>query len=118
MKQLNSSLSRSLKALSLLSAATLLILIMFSFNTARRAGDLWQQLGITRERGDESIQAGFLHGYFSYYNAASVHSIATGNKLAIAQDLLKYTKEYVVSNEFKNMYDRQRAASKPNAPEK
>lgn len=50
------------------------------------------------------------------YQARKAKNIATGNRLAIAKDLLSYAKEYINSGEFKKAYGQERISAKPVQP--
>ena len=89
-------------------------LVLFSFKAGNHlAGDLWQQLGLSREQGTDNIKQSFLNGYLYYYGAKNAKNIAVNDRVAVAKDLLSYAKQYVNSNEFKKEYDLLRASAKP-----
>ncbi|HVZ56024.1 MAG TPA: hypothetical protein VG870_05145 [Chitinophagaceae bacterium] len=103
---------------ALASGLVLLICcLLVSFRTTRRlAGDLWDQLGISREQGTSQIRESFLAGYLHYYGAKNIRSIAAENRVAVARDLLAYTRQYLSSDVFRRAYEQQRLASKPSEP--
>lgn len=103
-----------------LSVAVLVILslFLFSFVSAKKLGDdLWQQLGLNKKEGTESIYRSFTSGYLNHYQARNAKNLATGNRVAIAKDLLIYARNYVNSKEFKNLYAAERERAKPSEPE-
>jgi hypothetical protein len=92
-------------------------LFLFSFSGSRRlAGDIWEQLGLTREQGTGNIRESFLNGYLRYYGAKNLKNIAAGNRVAVAKDLLVYSKQYIGSETFRKAYEQQRTAAKPTEP--
>ncbi len=104
-------------------SAVLLVLALFSlfllsFTVERKlADDIWKQLGITKNEGTNSIRESFFYNYLQYYQAKNFKNIATGNREAVAKDLLEYTKQYVNSAEFKKAYETYRVSLKPAEPE-
>jgi hypothetical protein len=92
-------------------------LFLFSFTVAERAAeDLWKQLGLTQVQGAEKIRSSFFNNYFESYGLKTVKNIATGNRGAVAKDLLAYVKQYVNSPAFKAAYEKERNYTKPNVP--
>lgn len=97
-------------------ALILLIAVSFSFMSFRMHKiytDVWQQLGISKEKGLRNIEESFLNGYFHYYGAEKAKNIVAGDRAAIAKDLLLYVKQQVGSNDFKSQYEQQRKNAKP-----
>lgn len=96
-----------------LTLLSLLICVMsmlsLSFSYRKVTSDLWNQLGIDEGSGLEQVKRSFLEGYF-YHGRAKVLS---GDKVAIANDLLKYAKAYVNSSAFKEAYELERENRKP-----
>lgn len=116
------SSSKSLIICSRLCLSTLALCVMslflFSFVTATKIGDeLWKQLGVNKQQGHEGIYRSFTGGYLYYYDARNVKNIASGNRLAVAKDLLEYAKQYVKSDVFKKEYELERMNAMPEAPE-
>ena len=90
---------------------------LFSFTVTKQVGDdLWKQLGITQQQGRDQVKTSFLNNYFDYYAARNAKNIATGNRAAIAKDLISFAKQYLGSASFKSEYDKERIQSKPSAP--
>ncbi len=115
------SSSRSLVICSRLCLSILALCVMslflFSFVTATKIGDeLWKQLGVNKQHGNEGIYRSFTGGYLYYYDARNVKNIATGNRLAVAKDLLGYAKQYVKSDAFKKEYEQERKSAMPESP--
>lgn len=104
-----------------ITAASLVIMItasvMMAFKAKSLYSDIWQQLGVSRSKGEENIKSSFLNGYFHYYGAEKAKHIISGNRAAIAKDLMEYAKQQVNSPSFKKEYDQMRADAKPEAPE-
>lgn len=92
-------------------------LVLFSFVATKRMGDeIWKQLGLNKQTGTEGIYRSFTGGYLYYYDARNAKNIASGNRLAIAKDLLDYTRQYVNSDAFKKEYEQERKNAMPEAP--
>lgn len=104
-------------------SAVLLVLALFSlfllsFTVERKlADDIWKQLGITKNEATNSIRESFFYNYLQYYQAKNFKNIASGNREAVAKDLLEYTKQYINSPEFKKAYESYRQTVKPIEPE-
>ncbi|WP_276482453.1 hypothetical protein [Paraflavitalea pollutisoli] len=90
---------------------------LFSFTTRQLFGDFWEQLGVTQQRGSNSIKSSFLNGSFYHPNVRVVRSLAAGDRVAVAKDLLAYTKEYVNTPAFAQEYEQSRQSRKPTVPE-
>ena len=89
---------------------------ILAFKANKIYADIWQQLGISKSKGEENIRASFLNGYFSYYGAEKAKNILSGNRAAVAKDLLNYTKQQVNSEAFKKEYQKMRDGAKPEEP--
>lgn len=96
--------------------AMILLFSIFSFTAKKYTTDIWNQLGLTQEKGVECIKQSFLQGYLYSYGARSAKNILAGEKAAVTKDLLTYTKQYVASNEFKKEYEKSRQGTKPMEP--
>lgn len=108
-----------MKKLLLTAVLFLACAILFSFRySAGLSDDLWKQLGISQKEGTDKIKNSFLFGYLEHYGVKNLKQIATGNRAALAGELLKYSKEYVNSSAFRKEYENQRIASRPAEPEK
>jgi hypothetical protein len=95
----------------------MLSLFLFSFVTTSKLGeDIWQQLGLNKQQGTEGVYKSFTGGYLYYYQARNAKNIAAGNRVAVAKDLLGYSKQYVNSDEFKKAYGLERTNAKPAEP--
>ncbi|HEX7847993.1 MAG TPA: hypothetical protein VF476_19475 [Chitinophagaceae bacterium] len=107
-----------LKVTAALLIVAFISLLSFSFTTSRSfADDFWKQLGMTRDQGTDGVKQSFLNGYLYYYGAKNAKNIATGNRAAIAKDLLNYTKQYVNSEAFRKEYELMRRSAKPEEPQ-
>ncbi|MFT3823555.1 MAG: hypothetical protein QM731_06520 [Chitinophagaceae bacterium] len=93
-------------------------MLLFSFRAKQVYADFWQQLGIAKESGMNSIKESFLGGYLQYYGARNMKNIALGDRTAVTKDLLAYTKQYVESDAFKKVYSENRILQKPHEPNK
>ena len=97
--------------------ALLIPATFFSSYTTKSFANIWQQLGISKERGMENIRESFMNGYLHYYGIKNVRDILTNDRAAIAKDLISYSKQLVSSETFKKQYEAERNAAKPSAPD-
>jgi hypothetical protein len=104
-----------LQGLVLTGVAVFALHALLSFKALNRYADLWDQLGTSKQSGTNSIKESFLNGYF-YYSGRNIKHILSGDRAAIAKDLLNYSKEYVNSEEFAKAYERHRLGNKPMEP--
>lgn len=107
-----------LRIAAALLVLTLLTALLLSFRTQKAYADIWQQLGISREKGLHNIEASFLNGYFHYYGAEKARNLLSGDRSVIAKDLLVYTRQQVMSESFKKQYEQMRQQAKPQAPQR
>jgi len=91
----------------------LITAILMSFTSRKIFVDVWQQLGISKERGAKNIDESFLNGYFHYYGAEKVKNLLAGDRVAIAKDLMAYAKQQVNTESFKKQYELERKNAKP-----
>lgn len=106
----NKTPKHSIKKLFLFALIMSVIsMLSVSFSYRKVTSDLWGQLGINEESGLEHIKRSFLEGYFSHGRA----KVLSGDKVAIASDLLAYTKEYINSEAFEIAYELERESRKP-----
>jgi len=105
----------ALQALVLITVAGFAIFGLLSFKAVSRYADFWEQLGTSKQSGTNSIKESFLNGYF-YYSGRNFKNILSGDRAAVARDLLTYTKEYVNSEPFAKNYETHRQRSKPTEP--
>ncbi len=98
-----------------LLAATLFTALIMSFTAKKILTDVWQQLGISKEKGLRNIEESFMNGYFHYYGAEKAKTILSGNRAAIAKDLMTYTRQQISSETFKKQYELERKNAKPAA---
>jgi hypothetical protein len=94
----------------------ILLFSIFSFSTKKYTSDIWNQLGLTQEKGIENIKQSFLQGYLYSYGAKSAKNIVSGEKAAVAKDLLTYTRQYLGTEDFKKEYEKSRQGTKPMEP--
>lgn len=87
--------------------------LLLSFTTKKVFADVWQQLGISKEKGLQNIEETFMSGWFHYYGAEKAKNILSGDRTAIAKDLMAYAKQQISSEAFKKQYDLQRKNAKP-----
>lgn len=86
---------------------------LFSFTVKRTADDMLTTLGITKTEANSRVASNILGGYISTYGVKNIKNLATANQVAIAKDLLTYTKNYVASDEFKKQYALEKENHKP-----
>lgn len=91
-------------------------LVNLSFTIRSSPVNLWSQLGISESAGLENIKRTFLEGYLYSYGASAAKKIATGDRVAVLQDLMLYTRQYVSSENFKKEYENARRSAKPVPP--
>lgn len=107
-----------LRILAVVLPVLLLTLSLLSFTASRHmAGDLWQQLGCSQSQGNEGIKRSFMQGYLYYYSGRNVKNLAAGDRLAVAKDLLAYSKSYINSDAFKTAYAQERKSACPAVPD-
>lgn len=106
----------AVQALVLAGIAIFACIGLLSFGVASRYADFWEQIGTSKQNGTYSIKESFLNARF-YYRGKNFHNILTGDRAAIAKDLLTYTKEYISTDEFAKEYEAHRQRKKPTPPE-
>ena len=107
--------NRYIKPVFVMLALTAGCYTLFSFTTAKITGDVLSVLGITSSQANERITSTIMGGYINTYGIKNLKSIASGNKTAVAQDLLVYTKAFVNSPDFTREYMAAKQAHKPDA---
>ncbi len=80
------------------------------------SGDVWQMLGISREKGSINIKESFIHGYLHYYGVKNPGNISINNRQAITNELLPISKELVNTEGFIREYEKLRNAALPAEP--
>jgi len=105
-RKLTLNFYRAMKLLFIIAAC------FYSFAFKQNLDDLWKELGVEQRTADNNIRESFLSGYLYTYGAKNIKNAATGDKVAIAKNLLEYTKQYV-NTQFKALYEKQRISSKP-----
>lgn len=89
-------------------------LFMLSYKASENlTDDVWKQLGLTQQQGSDKIKDAFLYGYIENSAAKNLRNLASGNRAAIAKDLIIYSKTYLNGTAFRAAYAKERAASKP-----
>jgi hypothetical protein len=96
--------------------AAVIVIIFSAGFTLNKPASPWNQLGITEGRATENIRQSFIEGYLYSYGASSAKNIASGDRAAVALDVLNYTKTYVNSPAFIKAYEEARKASTPVKP--
>ncbi len=107
----------AVQALVLAGIAVFAFVGLLSFKAVTRYADFWEQIGTNKQSGTWSIKESFLNARF-YYRGKNFRNILSGDRAAVAKDLLTYTKEYVNTEEFAKEYETHRQRNKPTQPEK
>lgn len=87
-----------------------------SYKAKQMTDDVWRLLGLSRQSGTDAIKNSFFNGYLSYYGAKNFKNIAINDRVAIANDMLAYTKAYISGPEFKQQYATLRKNARPQEP--
>jgi tetratricopeptide (TPR) repeat protein len=86
--------------------------------TASGAGDILQQLGVSRQQATESVVTAFINGSVNYSLVRDRFKAATPQvRAALVEQVLTWTKAYVNSPQFEKDYATYRAATKPEKEE-
>jgi hypothetical protein len=102
--------------LAVAGPAAAIISVFSAGFTLDKPASPWNQLGISEGRAIENIRQSFLEGYLYSYGASTAKNVASGDRAAIALDVLNYTKSYVNSSAFIKAYEDARVASTPVKP--
>jgi hypothetical protein len=98
-------------------AGILIMFLLFAFKSVNVVtDDLWARLGMKKEQGLDGVKRSFIQGYLCYYGAYNIKSIATGDRAAVASELLTTAKQYLNSEAFKKEYELHREKAKPQEP--
>jgi len=101
-------------AICMATFSVIIVIAFSSFTIISRATDeTWKLLGITQREGADKIKNSFLNDYLDYGGVNNIKNLATGNKVAIAKDMLAYAKQYVNSKAFQDEYIKMRNESNP-----
>ena len=93
--------------------AVIISAFLFSFTVNKAGEEFLKQLGISKTNADSKITNSILGGYLDAYELRNAKNIATGNRSAVALDLLNYTKQHVSSSAFRKEYNALRESYKP-----
>jgi hypothetical protein len=103
----------NLKLAGILIVLLLPGLLVVSVKAEKFYSQLWKDLGISKQAHKPNVSYRFVFGFLYEGGFSTVKNIITGNKAAIAEDLLEYTKSYVQSEQFVQDYAEYRLAAKP-----
>ena len=104
----------SVKTILATIAIGLLSLLMVSFIAPKKmADDFFKQLGISQANANDKITNSLLSGYMDAYGVKNIKNIALGNRAAIANSLLAYTKQHTSGSAFIKEYNALRDRKKP-----
>ena len=112
MKKVN-YFTKGLKVLSFAAIITIASASLISFTVRSLSDDFLKQLGLTKPGAEEKIRQGILGGSIDVYGIKGLKNIATGNRVAVANDILTYTKKYVSTADFLKNYNEMRDYYKP-----
>jgi hypothetical protein len=105
---------RTISRVALAGIVCALAVLLSSFSLQRNiAADFLKQLGINKADADIKIGNGLLDGYIDGYGVKNFNNILRGDRATVAQDLLKYTKQYVSGAAFIKEYHNLREQKKP-----
>ena len=116
MKFKSPALFRGLQLSVSLFVVIVIALTSSSFTGKDSIATIWSQLGISENTALENIKRSFLEGYLYSYGASAAKKVAVNDRVAIANDVLSYSKQYVNSTEFKKEYEKARVSSTPVKP--
>ena len=109
-----------LRGMKILIALTLICAVGFfilAMKTRQMAEDVWTQLGIGVPQAHMDIKTSFIGGYLDYTGAKNAKNVVLGNRVAVVDQLVEYSKKHIKSEEFKKAYATYREALKPKIPE-
>lgn len=110
-------LCNAFKTLVVLFLSGSIALFLLALKTKEMSDDLWKQLGITQSVANINIQVSVTSDYLQYAGARNAKNIAAGNRVAVINDLVAYSKKFTSSTEFKKMYEFERSKNKPADPQ-
>lgn len=86
---------------------------VISFKARQLGDDLWSRIGLSQDKASSNIKESFLRGALYYYGASGIKKLAAGDRPAVAADLMAYAKQYLNSEAFITLYNKERMAAKP-----
>src|SRR5215208_8072712 len=105
--------SMVLKSFLAVTVISLLCFFAVAVKTKKMTDDIWQQLGLTLPDAQLNIKNSILNGSLYYYGAKNAKNIITGNRAAVINEMVAYSKKYSSSSEFKAAYKKNRDQLKP-----
>lgn len=106
-------IAKGFKVLSIAAVITVASCSLISLTVRSLGDDFLKQLGLTKPGAEEKIRQGILGGSIDIYGIKGLKTIATGNRAAVAGDILTYTKKYVSTADFIKNYNEMRDYYKP-----
>ena len=103
----------AIQVLSIAAVLTILASSLVSFTIRSFSDDFLKQLGLSKPGAEEKIRHGFLSGSFDAYGVKNLKSVAASSRVALANDILAYSKKYVSSADFIKNYEELQAYYKP-----
>jgi hypothetical protein len=108
------SLVAGLKTVAIFLLICIIGFFIVAMKAKQKMDDVWKLLGIPEPAAQKKINESFVYGHFYYTGAKNAKNIATGNRVAVVNQLVAYAKKYVNSTEFKKVYqDYQNERSEP-----
>jgi hypothetical protein len=96
--------------------ACVLLLLFSAFKPGMPSDELWKRLGISREIGEDNISESFFRGYLFTAGVGNLKNIVTGDRVAVAKEILIACKKQVEGEEFRQEYNEYRKRVKPVVP--
>ena len=98
--------------------ALLILMISVSFTSLRKPQDeLWKQLGISRQEGEDKIRNSFMLNYLDHYGVKGALKLAVSDRSRVSQELLVHARTFLSGTEFIRWYANERLQAKPQSPE-
>jgi hypothetical protein len=94
----------------------MIFFLLSAFMPGDESEEPWKEVGISKERADDFITESFMRGYFYSIGTINPKNIASGNKSAVAKDVLVYCKRHVRTETFRQEYSDFRKKIRPVAP--
>lgn len=103
----------AIQVLSIAAILTILASSLVSFTIRSFSDDFLKQLGLSKPGAEEKIRHGFLSGSFDAYGVKNLKNVAAASRVALANDILAYSKKYVSTADFIKNYEELRNYHKP-----
>ncbi len=94
----------------------MIFILSTAFRSDEKAIDPWKEMGISKVEGEDFISESFSRGYLYVYGTNNLRNIVTGNRTAIAKEVLTHCKKVVSTAAFGFRYREFRIRTQPIAP--